>query len=176
MRGRRSALQTQAQIARQAQRFGNAGAAGVWQSHWRGCANWRTQISWKRSTFAKVECEFGGRRVAFTRSSAAFVAKRRSLGRSGMDFVAGAAPLQGQAQISWQAQRFRGQVGRRSAFARSGTQFQAEQGLAQVWWQAHRLCKVEHRFLDGQSAFARSTAWFMAGACACQKTEKSGGW
>ena len=85
--------------------------------------------------------------------------------------MAGKALSQGQVQISWQAQHFRkvgamlSQVrcrfrGRRSTFARCGTDFAASaalsQGQVQISWQAQYFRKVRHKFRSRRSTLARS--------------------
>ena len=92
----------------------------------------------------KVRYRFRARRSMFAGSGADFVAgavlsqgrvqiswqtQHFSGRRNALDFVAGAALSQGQAQTAWQAQHF-GKVryrfrGRRSTFARSGSDFLA---------------------------------------------------
>ena len=87
-------------------------------------------------------------------------------------FVAGEALSQGQVQISWHARHFRKVVamlsqvrykfrGRRSAFAKCGTDFAAgaalSQGHVQISWQAQYFRKVRYRFRSRRSTFfARS--------------------
>ena len=88
--------------------------------------------------------------------------------------MAGEALSQGQVQISWQARHFRkvGAVGamlsqvrcrfrgRRSTFARCGTDFATgaalSQGQVQISWQAQYFRKVRYTFRSRRSTLARS--------------------
>ena len=80
----------------------------------------------------------------------------------GWNCVAGATLSKGQVQISWQAQHFRKVRcrfrGRRSTFARSGTDFEAGAALSQVQvqnsWQVQHFRQVRYRFRDRRSTFA----------------------
>ena len=92
---------------------------------------------WQAQHFRTVKCRFCGRRSAFARSSA--------------EFVAGAALSQGQVQNSWQAQHFRKVKfrirGRCRTFARSSAKLMAgaslSQGQVQNSWQAQRFRRVK---------------------------------
>ena len=85
----------------------------------RSLSKYQVHISWQEQYFRKVKYRFRGRRSAFARSSA--------------KFVAGAALSQGQVPNSWQAQHFRKVKyrfrGRCSTFARSSTDFVAGAAL-----------------------------------------------
>ena len=97
--------------------------------------------------------------------------------------VLGKALSQGQVQTSWHARHFRkvgamlSQVrcrfrGRRSAFARCGTDFAAgaarSQGQVQISWQAQYFRKVRYRLRSRRRTFARCGPDFAAGAALSQ--------
>ena len=106
----------------------------------------------------------------FARSCAGFVA--------GANFVRGAALLQGQEQISWQAPRsrkvryrFRGrrrQIHFVAGAALSQGEVQISWQAQQISWQAQHFRKVSYRFCGRRSTFPRSGTDFVAGAALSQ--------